>query len=399
MNRRTFIRSTLAASIIAATAGLAAPAHADIAEGKLVVWINGDKGYNGLQEVGDWFTKETGIPVEVAHPDNATDKFQQSAATGNGPDIFIWAHDRFGEWAQSGIISEVKPSQKVIDANYDFTWDAVTVDGKKYGYPMAVESIGLIYNKDLVPNPPKAFEDIPALNETLAKDGKRAILWDYNNTYFTWPMLAAAGGYIFGENADGTVNVKDTGVNNEGAIKGAKALSMLIDKGVMPRGADYGAMESSFNKGETAMMINGPWAWANARKSGINFGVTTLPTVDGHASKPMVGVMAATLNSASPNKDLAVEFLENYALSVKGLKMVNADVPLGAVANKAYMDELSSDPLIKATFDNAQLGEPMPNVPAMGAFWSSMAPALQNITSGRQSVEDALNSAAQRITR
>ncbi len=109
--------------------------------------------------------------------------------------------------------------------------------------------------------------------------------------------------------------------------------------------------------------------------------------------------MAATLNSASPNKDLAVEFLENYALSVKGLKMVNDDVPLGAVANKEFMDELSSDPNIKATFENAQLGEPMPNVPAMGAFWSSMGPALQNITSGRQSVEDALNAAAQRITR
>lgn len=399
MNRRTFIRSTLAISVVAASLGMAAPALAEIEKGKLVVWINGDKGYDGLQQVGDWFTEETGIPVEVAHPDSATDKFQQSAATGNGPDIFIWSHDRVGEWAQSGIISEIKPSQKVIDANYEFTWDAVTVDGKKYGYPMAVESVGLIYNKDLLPEPPTAFEDIPAVHKTLAEDGKRAILWDYNNTYFTWPMLAADGGYIFAENADGSVNVSDTGVNNQGAMAGANALVRLIEEGVMPRGADYSAMESGFNKGETAMMINGPWAWANARKSGINFGVTTLPTVNGEPSKPMVGVMAATLNSASPNKDLAVEFLENYALSVKGLKMVNDDVPLGAVANKAFMDELSSDPNIKATFENAQLGEPMPNVPAMGAFWSSMGPALQNMTSGRQPVEDALNAAAQRITR
>lgn len=79
--------------------------------------------------------------------------------------------------------------------------------------------------------------------------------------------------------------------------------------------------------------------------------------------------------------------------------MVNNDVPLGAVANKEFMDELSSNPNIAATFENAQLGEPMPSVPAMGAFWSSMGPALQNITSGRQPVEDAMNSAAQRITR
>ncbi len=56
MNRRTFIRSSLAASIVAATFGMSAPAHAEIEEGKLLVWINGDKGYDGLQEVGDWFT-------------------------------------------------------------------------------------------------------------------------------------------------------------------------------------------------------------------------------------------------------------------------------------------------------------------------------------------------------
>lgn len=392
-------RKALAVSVVAAALGMAAPAHAEIEEGKLLVWINGDKGYDGLQEVGDWFTEETGIPVEVAHPDSATDKFQQSAATGNGPDIFIWAHDRFGEWAQSGIISEVNPSAGTRDANFDFTWDAVTVNGKVYGYPMAVESIGLIYNKDLVPEPPTAFEDIPALHEQLAENGKRAILWDYNNTYFTWPMLAAAGGYIFGEADQGGVDVTDTGVNTDGAKLGASILVDLVESGVMPRGADYGAMEASFNKGETAMMISGPWAWGNLEKSGIDFGVTTLPTVDGQPSKPMVGVMAATLNSASPNKDLAVEFLESYALSVKGLKMVNDDVPLGAVANREFMEELSADPNINATFENAQLGEPMPNVPAMGAFWSAMGPALQNMTSGRQSVEDALDAAAQRITR
>ena len=69
MNRRTFIRSTLAISVVAASLGMAAPALAEIEEGKLVVWINGDKGYDGLQQVGDWFTEETGIPVEVAHPD------------------------------------------------------------------------------------------------------------------------------------------------------------------------------------------------------------------------------------------------------------------------------------------------------------------------------------------
>ena len=74
-------------------------------------------------------------------------------------------------------------------------------------------------------------------------------------------------------------------------------------------------------------------------------------------------------------------------------------MPLGAVPNKAYMAELANDPLIKATFDNAAMGRPMPNVPEMGSFWSAMAPALTNITSGRQTVDAALDDAAKRIAK
>ncbi len=47
-----------------------ASALAKIEEGKLVIWINGDKGYNGLAEVGKKFETDTGIKVTVEHPDN-----------------------------------------------------------------------------------------------------------------------------------------------------------------------------------------------------------------------------------------------------------------------------------------------------------------------------------------
>ncbi len=46
-----------------------ASALAKIEEGKLVIWINGDKGYNGLAEVGKKFEKDTGIKVTIEHPD------------------------------------------------------------------------------------------------------------------------------------------------------------------------------------------------------------------------------------------------------------------------------------------------------------------------------------------
>lgn len=75
---RVFALSALAAMMISA------PALAKIEEGKLVIWINGDKGYNGLAEVGKKFEKDTGIKVTVEHPDKLEEKFPQVAATGDG---------------------------------------------------------------------------------------------------------------------------------------------------------------------------------------------------------------------------------------------------------------------------------------------------------------------------
>lgn len=382
----------------AAVAALAFAGAASAQEaGKLLVWINGDKGYNGLQKVGDEFAKKAGVPVTVEHPEDAPGKFQQAAAAGKGPDIFCWPHDRMGEWAKSGLIVPVTPSKKVRDEVEETAWKAFAYQGKTWGYPISVESIGLIYNKALVKTPPKSFDDVLKIDKELSAQGKRAILWDYNNTYFTWPILAAGGGYVFGRDAKGELDPSKVGVNAPGAVTGAQLLADMIKNGQMPKGSGYAEMESAFTKGNVAMMISGPWAWDNLRKASIDFGVAPIPDVAGKPSKPFVGVLGCMIAAPSKSKDVAKEFIENHLMRPEGLKMVNADVPLGTPANKAFFAELSSNPNIKATMENARRGEPMPNIPEMGRFWSSMASALENITNGRQAPKEALDAAAARM--
>ena len=373
----------------------ACSAPAAIEPSQLTIWINGDKGYNGLAQVAKKFQADTGINVTVVHPDQLEVKFPQLAAAGNGPDILFWAHDRYGEWAKSGLLVPVTPNATIKAKFEPFTWDAMTIDGKIYGYPVAVEAVGLIYNKDLLPNPPQTFEEIGKMDDELKKSGKSAIMWAYNTPYFSYPLLAANGGYAFKRTATG-YDVKDTGVNNAGAKAGLGYIADMIKSGHLEKGVDYGVMEAKFNKGEVAMMITGPWAWSNLDKSGIKYGVAPLPTLKGKAAKPFVGVMGAAISSASPNKDLANEFLENYLLTNAGLAAVNADKPLGAVALKSFQQTLESDPRIKATMANAQNGELMPSVPEMNRFWSALETALKNVTSGRQGVDEALDAAAQR---
>ncbi|MCU0927827.1 MAG: maltose/maltodextrin ABC transporter substrate-binding protein MalE [Burkholderiaceae bacterium] len=395
MSIKTLKPVAIAAAAVAALA-FAGAASAQEA-GKLLVWINGDKGYNGLQKVGDEFAKKAGVPVTVEHPEDAPGKFQQAAAAGKGPDIFCWPHDRMGEWAKSGLIVPINPSKRVRDEVEETAWKAFAYQGKTWGYPISVEAIGLIYNKALVKTPPKSFDDVLKIDKELSAQGKKAILWDYNNTYFTWPILAAGGGYVFGRDAKGELDPSKVGVNNPGAVTGAQLLADMIKNGQMPKGSGYAEMESAFTKGNVAMMISGPWAWDNLRKANIDFGVAPIPDVAGKPSKPFVGVLGCMIAAPSKSKDIAKEFIENHLMRPEGLKMVNADVPLGTPANKAFFTELSSNPNIKATMENARRGEPMPNIPEMGRFWSSMASALENITNGRQAPKEALDAAAARM--
>jgi maltose/maltodextrin transport system substrate-binding protein len=382
-------------AVVAAMLGCtAAQAQAPL---RLLVWINGDKGYNGLQKVGDAFAKESGVQVVVQHPEGAPDKFQAAAAAGKGPDIMCWPHDRVGEWAKSGLIVPVRPGKRLKADIDDAAWGAFSYRGQTWGYPVAIEAVGLIYNKALVATPPQTFEQVIEIDRRLKAQGKSAILWAYNQTFFSWALLSGPGGFVFGRDAKGELDPKTVGVNNAGALQGAQMIERLVKEGHMPKGARYSEMEGAFARGQVAMMINGPWAWDNVRKVGIDFGVAPIPAIGGKPGKPFVGVLGCMITAPSKLKDVAREFIENHLLQVDSLKIISADVPLGVPANKAYYAELSADPRIKATMDNARAGEPIPNIPEMGRFFPAMDAALEAITNGRQAPKDALDGAAARM--
>jgi maltose/maltodextrin transport system substrate-binding protein len=347
--------------------------------------------------VGDAFARESGVQVVVQHPEGAPDKFTAAAAAGKGPDIMCWAHDRVGEWAKSGLVVPVRPAKALRAQIDDAAWAAFTYRGQTWGYPLAIETIGLIYNKALVPTPPASFEQLIEIDRQLKAQGKGAILWAYNNSFFSWPLLAGPGGFVFGRTSQGDLDPKQIGVNTPGAVVGAQMLDRLIRDGHMPKGARYSEMEGAFARGQVAMMINGPWAWDNVKKVGIDFGVAPIPSIAGKPGKPFVGVLGCMITAPSKIKDVAREFIENHLLSLSALKTISADVPLGVPANKTYYAELSSDTRIAATMANARAGEPIPNIPEMGRFFPAIDAALEAITNGRQSPKDALDGAAARM--
>ena len=369
-----------------------------LTEGELLVWISDNRGFKALAELGKKFEEEMGVPVKVETQEQITEKFQTAAQGGKGPDIFFWAHDRIGEWADAGLLKPLEIAEDFKAAFIPMSWEAVTHNKQLWGYPLALECVSLICNKKIVTGtPPAQLSEYPAFAKELkAKDPKLiAIMWDYQIPYFSFPFLASAGGYSFKRTAEG-YDLKDIGVDNAGAIQGLTAIVNLINEGVLPRGSTQSVMEQKMGGGELATMVSGPWAWANIRKSGVDFFLAPVPGVGGNPGKPFVGVFTALLNRATPNADLAAQFLEKYVCTVDGLKALDADAPLGVPAVTALADEMSAkSPLIKVTYENALNGVVMPNIPQMGKFWSSMKAAFEVATNGKASPEAALKEARQ----
>jgi maltose/maltodextrin transport system substrate-binding protein len=119
--------------------------------------------------------------------------------------------------------------------------------------------------------------------------------------------------------------------------------------------------------------------------------------VDGKPARPMVGVTGAMIPKASKNPLIAKDFIENAMLTVDGLKKINADVALGAPANKEFYEQIKKDPRVQATMESARDGVIMPNNPEMGKFWAAMLSALGSMTDGRRTPKEAMDAAAKRI--
>ena len=145
---KTFIFGSLV--ILSAVRGLA------WTDGELLIWISDNRGYGPLVELGKRFEQEMGVPVKVQTQEDITNKFQAAAQGGKGPDIFFWANDRIGEWADAGLLKPLKVKEKFKTAFIPMAWQAVTHKNTIWGYPLALECVSLICNKKLVTEKPPA---------------------------------------------------------------------------------------------------------------------------------------------------------------------------------------------------------------------------------------------------
>lgn len=367
--------------------------------GELLIWMDNARA-DAMKRIAQKCEDDLGIKVSIETPQNITTDFPLAAEAGKGPDIVIWAHDKVGEWADGGLIAQVEVSPVYAKNFFAKAWQATSHEGLSWGYPIAMESVTLIYNKRLLKRPPPSqLSELVSINAQLKEKspGVNAILWDYDSAYYSWGILASAGGYVFGKKSN-DYDVRNVGVATTGAVAGLNEIVALIRAGILPPFITYSSVESLMGQGKVAMIISGPWAWSNLLAGGLDFGLASVPGVDGKPGRPFVGVSLAYVNRSSPNTNLAPYFIEHYLLTDEGLTAMNRAKPIGVPALVSLYQRLAqSDPRLRELDTALELGQIMPNIPEMGRFFSSMGTALQIATEGRASAQKALRDAAATI--
>lgn len=337
-----------------------------------------------------------GVKVEtLAVPYDAfADKISAAVPRGKGPDIFIYAQDRLGGWIEAG--NTVEPIDFYLDdatkARFlPTTMEAMTYRGTTYGLPLNYKVITMIYNKKLVPTPPKTTGELVKVSKKLtdAQAGRFGLAYDYANFYYHAPLLNGFGGRVFDA---GTKPV----INNAENVKSIEyLLGWQRNDKILPKEPSSALITSLFNAGKAAIVFSGPWFLGEIAK-GIDYGLAPLPTIDEAGGKPMrpwITVEGVYVSAPSKNKDAAYEFAK-YLTDVEAAKVLGLE-GRQSPANKAVYDDakVKADPVLGAFRKQVDVAVPMPNVPEMSMMWSHATNAMNATTKGSTSVKGALDAA------
>ncbi|MEO7754063.1 MAG: maltose ABC transporter substrate-binding protein [Terracoccus sp.] len=388
------------AETLATGADAARDASAD-----LVIWSDADRSA-AIQKYADQFGQENGIKVKVQISTDTRQQFKDATKVGKGPDVIVGAHDWLGELVQNSTVAPVNLSSDVASKFLPQAIAATKFNGQSYGVPYAVENIGLMYNKDLVPTPPRTMSELVSVGEKLMKEGKtKGVLSQFvskvGNAYFAYPYFSAfPGGGIFGTTADGGYDPNKLLVDSAGSVDGGKVLVDLGKKKVLSTNVDDTNQDALFDTKAVPFMISGPWSVGKAADAGINYGIAPLPSLDsygGGAMKPFLGVQMFYVSSKAKNAALAQEFVTNY-IPRKDVQLALFEVGKRPPALTEAYDEVSAkDADVKAWFEAGKDGLPMPNIPAMNSVWGPFGQATADLIAGKADAKSRLDAAAKEI--
>jgi raffinose/stachyose/melibiose transport system substrate-binding protein len=340
------------------------------------------------------FTKESGIKVETSTLplENMRTVLQTQLRSGEGPDVFNWGSGPSfgGALAKAGLVMDLTDAyQKYGWDVYDFAKKQVTFDGKLYGVPGEMETIGMFYNKDMFKQlgiaEPQSLDDLQAASQKIKAAGKIPMAVGDKEGWEGGHYLSMALGSEIGSSAMADIINGDASWDSPEVASAFQLWADYNEQGFLPKSptsVNYDSANSLFYSGDAAMVPTGSWLVGEIDdNTDFNVGYIPFPSTDGQ------GIFTGGLGSgpfvsaATSKKDAALKFVNFLAspehgkwtvenlhtippipIDTKGLdvsslfaQVLQDTATLGQSGDFGYnIDVMSSDAVNEAMYDGVQ---------------------------------------------
>jgi multiple sugar transport system substrate-binding protein len=263
-----------------------------------------------------------------------------------GMDV-IWT----GEFANARWVEEWKgPLKKqVTEKVFPNVIETASFEGKLYAAPFNTNTQLLWYRKDLVPKPPRTWDEMIEQAEKLGRDNAGTIQVQANRYegFMVWvnALIESAGTPIL--SGPEAVDLKQGPTEKALAVMGRLANSTAAPPSLST--SDEDTTRLAFEAGESAFMTNYTFAYASAQAEapdiGKEMGYARFPRIDAkRPSKPPLGGFNLAVSSFSKHKDVAFDAAaclansksQMTATELDGLPPSRSDLYTDKVVTEAY---------------------------------------------------------------
>ncbi len=272
------------------------------------------------------FEKQSGIKVETSTLpfDTMRTVLQTQLRSGEGPDVFNWGSGPSfgGALIEAGLVQDITDAYEQNGWQiYDFAKERVSSDGKVFGIPGEMETIGVFYNKDIFKklgiDEPKSLDDLRAAAEKVRAAGMVPFAVGNKEGWEGGHLLSMALSSEVGSDGVEAILNGEKSWNSPEVVSAFRIWQEFNEDGLLPKSptsVDYDTSTSLFFAGEAAMIPTGSWLVGEIDDNAkFEAGYVPFPAPDGP------GIFTGGLGSgpfvsaSTAKKDEAIEFLNFLA--------------------------------------------------------------------------------------
>ncbi len=350
------------------------------------------------QLIADFQAQYPNITVERSHYGNEDlrDQFQTAALADAAPEVVRVPNDFAGPFSALDIIAPATDlfGQDFLGQFFDGALQPAMVGGTLWGVPDNYGNhLMLLYNKSLIPEAPKTFDELIAKAKELTSGDIQGFAYNLNEPFWGAGFYGAFGGWPLDEN-------DQPQFNNQAFIDYLTFVANLKAEGVVPEECDYNCADTMFKEGKAAMIINGDWSLGGyADALGDNLGVAPVPPINGNPYTEMTAgkyfmVSKAVLDDPA-KKDAVVKFITFMTSADVQKRWLDEFKRLPSNKEVAQDPAITSDPILAGSMAALANGRGMPAAPEMRCAWDAWRPALEGVMAGTLTPEEAAAQAQQ----